>query len=75
MLVLKEENIENSIIYLSFKLLKKIKKYKQKEFPIYEFYKICNDCDITKHEQIMSVLCFIYSLDLLYFKEPNICLK
>ena len=75
MLVLKEENIENSTIFQTFKLLKKLKKMKGKDIPIYEISKLCRDCGIVKHEQIINVLCFMYSLDLIYFKEPNICLK
>lgn len=75
MLVLKEENIENSTVYQSFKLLKKMRNMKGQDIPIYEISKLCNGCGIIKHEQIIHVLCFLYSLDLIYFKEPNICLK
>lgn len=75
MLVLKEENVEKSIVYLSFKVLKKLKRCEKKEMPIYEFYKLCSECGITKHDKIISILCFIFALDLIYFKEPCICLK
>ena len=55
MLVLKEENIENSTVFQTFKLLKKLKKMKGKDIPIYEISKLCRDCGIVKHEQIINV--------------------
>ena len=75
MLVLKEENIESSTIFLSYKILKLLKKEKNSEISIYNFYEKCSKCGIDNYSQTISVLCFLYSIDVIDFKEPYICLK
>jgi len=70
-LISKNKSIKSSTIYHSYLLLKLFKK--NKNIPIYSLYLECNKMGIKSYQELIQMLCFLHSLNLIDIKEPYIC--
>jgi hypothetical protein len=68
----KDENISNSTIYIAFLILKILKKKDATIFDIVDYLKKKN---IINSKEIIISLSILFSMDLIEFKEPYICVK
>lgn len=70
-LISKDENIQQSAIYIGYIILLQLKK--EEKISIYKMYNILKKRQITNTRQIMFSLVFLYENDIIDFKEPYIC--
>lgn len=68
----KDELISNSTMYISFLILKSIKKDKA---TIFEIVSYLRKKRIINSKEIIISLSILYSIDLIDFKEPYVCVK
>ncbi len=68
----KDELISNSTMYISFLILKCLKKSESTIFDIVNYLKKGR---IINSKEIIISLSILYSMDLIEFKEPYICVK
>ncbi len=70
-LISKDENIQQSAIYIGYIILLQLKK--EEKISIYKMYNILKKRQITNTRQIMFSLVFLYENNIIDFKEPYIC--
>lgn len=70
-LVSKDENIEQSCVYIGYIILTKLQT--EEKISIYKVYEILKKRKITNTRQIMFSLMFLYENNIIDFKEPYIC--
>lgn len=70
-LISKDENIQQSAIYIGYIILLQLKK--EEKISIYKMYDILKKRQITNTRQIMFSLVFLYENNIIDFKEPYIC--
>ena len=70
-LVSKDENIEQSSVYIGYIILTQLKS--KEKISIYKMYEILKKRKITNTRQIMFSLLFLYENNIIDFKEPYIC--
>ena len=70
-LISKDENIKQSVIYIGFIILSKLKK--DSKISIYTMYEVLKKENITNTRQIMFALIFLYESNIIDFKELYIC--
>ena len=68
----KDENVSNSTIYIAFLILKSLKKRESTIFDVVDDLKKKN---IINSKEIIVSLSILFSMDLVEFKEPYICVK
>lgn len=65
--------IKVSPSYIGFLLLREIKK--ENKISIYKLYEVLKQNDMLSSRQLIIGLSFLYSLNLIEFKEANVWLK
>ncbi|MCI8291197.1 MAG: hypothetical protein HFJ25_02950 [Clostridia bacterium] len=70
-LISKDENIKQSIIYIGYLILSKLKK--ENKISIYTMYETLKNENIINTRQIMFALVFLYESNVIEFKESYIC--
>lgn len=68
----KDENIKNSTIYIAYLILKSIKKEKSTIFDVFDSLRKKN---INNSKEVILSLSILYSMEIIEFKEPYICVK
>ncbi len=74
-LVAEDQNIKTSSVYIGFLILSEIKKNKSKRVTIYKISEILNKNGIKNSRQLILGLSFLYSLGIIEFEEPYLCVK
>jgi len=74
-LVLGEGNIKSSTIYIGFLILKELKKSKNQKLSIYKISEVLSKNGIKNSRQLIFGLTFLYSLGIIKFEEPYICIE
>ena len=72
MLLLKDENIKTSSVYVASLILKMFQKKKLKKLSIFEVAEELKKHDIEHYRQVIFGLSFLYSAGVVDFKEPYI---
>lgn len=68
----KDENIKNSTLYIAYLILKNLKKEKTTIFDIFDSLRRKN---INNSREVLISLSLLYSMGIIDFKEPYICVK
>ena len=72
MLVSKDENIKTSAVYVGSLILEQLKKSKKDRITIFEIAEDLQEKNIISYRQIVFALMFLYSCEIIDFKEPYI---
>lgn len=72
MLVSKDENIKTSAVYVGSLVLQQLKETNKDKITIFEIAENLQKKNIISYRQIVFALMFLYSCEIIDFKEPYI---
>ncbi|WP_306698122.1 ABC-three component system middle component 6 [Herbivorax sp. ANBcel31] len=74
-MVTNKNNLNSSILYIGYLILKEIKKLNTTKISLYDVSAILKKNGISSSRQLILGLSFLYSLGIIEFEEANVCIK